>query len=132
MKATETTRRYHDTWNNHDADALVACFTKDGTYCSPDTPPIGGEALASFVEGVWTAVPDFSVEMLNGGEIEPGVVAHHWVVRGTDAVRPDGSKPTGRAFTFKELPSFGLKETRFIQIKHTVDRKALDKRLEPG
>jgi hypothetical protein len=50
MKATEVTRRYRDTWNGRDADALV-----DGTYCSPDTHPgIGGEALANFVKGVWT------------------------------------------------------------------------------
>jgi hypothetical protein len=28
MKATEITKRYHDTWNRRDADALVGCFTK--------------------------------------------------------------------------------------------------------
>jgi steroid delta-isomerase-like uncharacterized protein len=132
MKATEITRRYHDTWNNRDADALVACFTKDGTYCSPDTPPIGGEALANFVKGLWTAVPDFSVEMLNGGEIEPGVVAHHWVVRGTDAVRPDGSKPTGRAFTILGASIIQLEGDKIRSDQAYFDRKALDQQLEPA
>jgi uncharacterized protein (TIGR02246 family) len=82
MKATEVTRRYHDAWNGRDPDALVAVFTKDGTFCNPDTyPGIGGEALANFVKGVWTAIPDFSIELLNAGEIEPGVVVHHWELR---------------------------------------------------
>jgi len=39
MKATEIARRYHDTWNGRDADALVGCFTKDGILCNPDTYP---------------------------------------------------------------------------------------------
>jgi hypothetical protein len=37
MKTTEVARRYHETWNGCDADALVASFTKDGTFCNPDT-----------------------------------------------------------------------------------------------
>jgi ketosteroid isomerase-like protein len=39
MKATEITRRYHDAWSGRDANALVACFIKDGTFCNPDTYP---------------------------------------------------------------------------------------------
>jgi hypothetical protein len=51
MKEPDITRRYHDTWNGRDADALVGCFTKDGTFCNPDTyPGIGGEELANFVK----------------------------------------------------------------------------------
>jgi hypothetical protein len=78
MTPIEVTQRYYEAWNGRDADALVATFTKDGTYCSPDTyPGVSGEALANFVKDVWTALPDFSVRLLNAGEIEPGVVAHH-------------------------------------------------------
>jgi ketosteroid isomerase-like protein len=39
MKATEVTQHYHNTWNGRDSDALVATFTKDGTYCNPDPYP---------------------------------------------------------------------------------------------
>jgi hypothetical protein len=118
MKEPDITRRYHDTWNGRDADALVGCFTKDGTFCNPDTyPGIGGEELANFVKGLWTAVPDFSIELLNAGEIEPGVVAHHWLVRGTDAARTDASKLRAAPSQFRGLPSFSLKEARFVQIK---------------
>jgi SnoaL-like domain len=74
MKATEITRRYHEAWNGRDADALVATFTKDGTFCNPDTyPGVSVEALAAYVKALWTAFPDFHVEVLNAGEIEPGL-----------------------------------------------------------
>ena len=46
MKATEIARRYHDAWNGGDADALVATFTQDGTFCSPEAyPGVSGEAM---------------------------------------------------------------------------------------
>ena len=133
MKEPDITRRYHDTWKGRDPDALVACFTKDGTYCSPDTfPGIGGEELANFVKGLWTAVPDFSIELLNAGEIEPGVVAHHWLVRGTDAARADGSKPTGRSFTIQGASIIQLEGDKIRSDQAYFDRKALEKQLEPG
>ena len=103
MKATEIIQRYFDVWNGRDAAALVGAFTKDGIYCSPDTDPgINGEALATFVKGIWTAFPDFTVEPLNVGEIEAGVVALHWRVRGTNTgPGEDGSEPTGRSVSFQ-------------------------------
>jgi hypothetical protein len=103
MKATEIIQCYVDVWNGRDIDAFLAVFTKDGTYCNPDTyPGIGGEALAAFIKGVWTAFPDFSVELLNAGEIEPGLIADHWRVRGTNTgPGADGSEPTGRTVSFQ-------------------------------
>jgi hypothetical protein len=45
-------------------------------------PGIGGEALAEFVKGAWTAFPDFHLELLNCGEIEPELVAIHSGIAG--------------------------------------------------
>jgi hypothetical protein len=53
---------------------------------------VNGEALASFAKGVWKAICDFSIDLLNAGEIEPGIVAHHWLIRGTSS---------GQEFLFK-------------------------------
>ena len=73
MKSTEVARRYHEAWNGRDADALVATFTKDGTFCNPDTyPGVSGEALAAYVKGLWAAFPDFHLELLNGGKSSRG------------------------------------------------------------
>jgi hypothetical protein len=62
------------------------------------------ETLAEFVKGVWTTFSDFSVELLNVGEIEPGAGVTHWTVRVTNTGRrADGSDPTGRAISLKKV-----------------------------
>jgi steroid delta-isomerase-like uncharacterized protein len=133
MKATEVTQHYHDTWNGRDADALVATFTKDGTFCNPDTyPGISGEALAEFVKAVWTALPDFHIELLNAGEIEPGLVAHHWLITGTNTgQRIDGSAPTGRTVKFKGASIIQVEGDKILSDQCYFDRKALAEQLEP-
>jgi hypothetical protein len=99
MNTTEFIRRYADAWNGHDTDAFLAVYTKEGTYSNPDTyPGIGGEALAAYLKGLWTAFPDFSVEFLIASEIEPGLVADHWRMRGTNTGR--ASSIPRRAFVF--------------------------------
>jgi len=102
LKATEIIRRYVDAWNSHDATALVAAFTKDGTYCSPHTyPGLNMDGFAEFAETVWTSFPDLQVKLLNVGEIEAGVGATHWIVTGTNTgPGMDGSEPTGRPVSF--------------------------------
>ena len=74
-----------------------------GVGDSPDTDPgINGEALATFVKGIWTAFPDFTLEPLKVGEIEAGVVALHWRVRATNTgPGGDGGEPTGRSVSFQ-------------------------------
>lgn len=128
MKAIEVARRYHETWNGRDADALVASFTKDGIFCNPDTSPgVSGEALADFVRAVWKAVPDFSIELLNAGEIQPGVVAHHWIMRGT-ATGPgiDGGAPTGRPFAVKGASILQVEGSKIRSDNCYFDRKAFE------
>jgi len=134
MKATEIIQRYVDVWNGRDADAFLAVFTKDGTYSNPDTyPGIGGEALAAFVKGVWTAFPDFSVELLNAGEIEPGLIADHWRVRGTNTgPGGDGSEPTGRSVSFQGASIIRLEGDKILSDQTYFDRKGLDEQLAPN
>jgi hypothetical protein len=117
-KAVEVAQRYHDAWNGRDADALVAFFGKDGIFSNPDTAPgINGQALADFVQGVWKAVPDFSIEMLNSGEIEPGVVAHHWLIRGTNS---------GKEFSFKGASIIHVEGDKIRSDEAYFDRKAFE------
>ena len=116
--ATEIARRYHDTWNGRDADALVSSFTKDGIFSNPDTSPgINGEALATFVKGLWEAIPDLSIELLNAGEIEPGVVAHHWLARGTRS---------GKEFSFKGASIIHVEGDKIRSDEAYFDREALE------
>ena len=100
--------------NGRDADALVAPFGKDGTFCNPDTyPGVSGESLAAYVTALWTAFPDFQIELLNAGEIEPGLVAHHWRVRALIQARERMvASLLAEASQSRELPSFRLRERR--------------------
>jgi predicted ester cyclase len=89
-------------------------------------------SLAAFVKGVWTAIPDFSIEMLNAGEIEPGLVAHHWLIRGTNTgPGADGSEPTGRSFSFKGASIIQVEGDKIRSDQAYFDRKALDQQLAP-
>ena len=133
MNATEIIQHYVDLWNGRDAAALVGAFTKDGIYCSPDTDPgINEEALATFVKGVWTAFPDFTVEPLTVGEIEAGVVALHWRVRGTNTgPGGDGSEPTGRSVSFQGASIIRVEGDKILSDQTYFDRKGLDEQLAP-
>ena len=133
MKATEITRRYHEAWNDRDADALVAAFTKDGNFCGPDTyPGVSGEALAAHVKGLWTAFPDFHIELLNAGEIEPGVVAHRWQVQGTNTGQgADGSEPTGRTLTLTGASIIRVEGDKIVSDQCYFDRVARAEQLQP-
>jgi steroid delta-isomerase-like uncharacterized protein len=133
MNATEIIQHYVDVWNGRDATALVGAFTKDGVYCSPDTDPgVNGEALASFAKGLWTAFPDFVVELLDVGEIEAGVVALHWRVRGTNTGSgPDESKPTGRTASVKGASIIRLEGDKIRSDDAYLDRKTIEEQLAP-
>jgi predicted ester cyclase len=133
MNPTEVIRLYINTWNGRDADALVAAFTKDGTFCNPDTyPGVSGEALAAYVKGLWTAFPDFHIELLNAGEIEPGLVAIHWLIHATNTGQGmDGSAPTGRTLTLKGASIIQLEAEKIVSDQCYFDRVAVCEQLEP-
>jgi hypothetical protein len=82
-------------------------------------PGINGEALATFVTGLWEAVPDFSIELLNDGEIEPGLVAHHWLVKGTS---------DGKAFSFKGASIIRVEGDKSARMKSILTARRLNKR----
>ena len=50
---------------------------KTARFATPTPiPALPEEALAEYIKGLWTAFLDFHIEVLNAGEIEPGLVAH--------------------------------------------------------
>jgi predicted ester cyclase len=80
---------------------------------------------------VWTAFPDFRAELLNAGEIEPGLVAHHWKITCTNTGQGmDGSAPTGRAFTFKGASIVQVEGDKIVLDHSYFDRLALAE--QPG
>jgi steroid delta-isomerase-like uncharacterized protein len=132
MTPTEVIRRYGDAWNGRDANTLVAAFTKDGTFCNPHTyPGIGGEALAEFAKAIWTAFPDFRLELLNGGEIEPGVLATHWLLTGTNTGQRIEGPPTGRSVSIKGASIIQLDGDKIASDQTYFDRADFERQVEP-
>jgi|ERR1022692_1714863 steroid delta-isomerase-like uncharacterized protein len=97
-------------WNNHDAAGIASYFAPDGTYSTPTTGgPISGPAIAGFTGALFTAIPDFHVQVLSAHPIDSTTIAERWVVTGT-WTQPFpggplmGTPPTGKSFT---LPGAG-------------------------
>ena len=130
---TEVARRYGETWNGRDADALVAAFKEGGRLCHPDTyPGVSGEAIGAFVKGLWTAFPDFHIELLNGGEIAPNLVANHWLVQGTHTGQgTDGSEPTGRYIAREGASIIKVEGDKIVSDHIYFDRMAAVAQLAP-
>jgi steroid delta-isomerase-like uncharacterized protein len=130
VKPTEVIRRYIDAWNSPEASTLISAFTKDGTFCSPHTHPgIGGEKLAEFAKETWTAFPDLHLELLNVGEIEPGVMAIHWLLTGTNTGQRVEGPPTGRSVSINGASIIKLEGDKISSDQCYFDRAAFDEQL---
>jgi steroid delta-isomerase-like uncharacterized protein len=115
-----------------DAEELVAAFAEEGKYCSSHTyPGIGGEALAEFVKEARTAFPDFHLELLNCGEIEPELVAIHWLLQGTNTGQRMEGPPTGRSVSIKGASIIRLEGDKIISDQCYFDRVAFEEQLQP-
>lgn len=96
-------QEYKNAWNSHDVNALVAFYAEDGTYTNPGTGKISGEAFAQWVGGLFTAIPDFKVQVVSADPIDEDSLAEQWVITGTwKKPFPGGplvgKKPTGKSF----------------------------------
>ena len=132
MKSTDVIRRYIDAWNGRDASTFVEAFTKDGTFCNPHNyPGLGGEALAEFVTAAWTAFPDFHLELLNIGEIEPGIVAIHWLLTCTNTGQRIEGPATGRSVSIKGASIIQLEGDKIVSDQCYFDRADFDEQVEP-
>ena len=107
---------------------VFLCHNSDS---NPDTyPGIGGEALAAYLKGLWTAFPDFSAEFLSAGEIEPGLIADRWRVRGTNTgTGGNGSEPTGRSISFQGASIIRVEGDKIVSDQTYFDSKGIEKQL---
>ena len=93
----ESIRQYFDGWNRRDADAVLATFTADGTYCDPASGGrLRGEALKGYMAGLWSAFPDLSFEITSSGLVGENLAAQ-WTMRGTNTGSMMGLPPTGKS-----------------------------------
>jgi hypothetical protein len=109
--------------------ALSPVSQKTARFAIPTRiiPGLAEKLFANFVKGVWTALPDFSIELLNAGEIEPGVVAHRWLIRATHTgPGAGGSEPTGRTVSFKGASIIHIERDKIRSDQCYCDLNPLD------
>ena len=58
-------RAYFATWCSHSSTAVGACFAADGTLRDWDVSAEGREAVVKANQGIFDAVPNIKVEILN-------------------------------------------------------------------
>lgn len=131
MNAIEVVRQYHNAWNDHDADALVALFAEGGTYNNPATGQVlTGEAIGRFAQGVFAAYPDVSWELISIGDNGAGLVARQWLMRGTNTGPGlDGTPATGRTLTLPGASFNQVKGDKIRSEQDYFDQKTIDEQL---
>jgi len=127
MNAIEVAQNNLNSWNRHDADAIVAAYAEGGTYRTPRMGhPLTGQAIGDFAKSVWKAFPDASLEVISIGDTGGGLVAIQWILHGTHTgPLMDGTPPTGRKVSYPGA-SFVQVESDKIRSEQTyVDRQTV-------
>ena len=131
MNLVEIARNNFNSWNRHDADAIVAAYAEGGVYINPDLPEgIAGAAIGDFVKGLWTIFPDLSLDLKSIGDMGGELIALQWVAHGTNTgAFPDGTPGTGRKVTFLGASFDQYEGTKIRRAQAYFDRLGLQKQL---
>lgn len=130
MTNIENVRRYFKAWTDRDADAILSSLVVGGTYQDPATVmPISGEALRTYVNGLWQAFPDLTFEEESIGETGPNRVAAQWMMRGTNAGSMMGLPPTGKAVTLRGADFFTLRDDKVETVTGYFDLRELPRQI---
>jgi steroid delta-isomerase-like uncharacterized protein len=96
MALMDALDRYFAAWNSHEAARVVAALTDGGTYEDPTTGgPLGGDALAASVDGVFAAFPDVHFEIVSVAATGDESAAAQWRMIGTNTGPLPGGPATG-------------------------------------
>ena len=118
---------YKAAWNRHDVSALTGYFQQNGTLYSPDVNTVSGPALTGYLQGLFTAIPDFKVELKTANFIGNQSIADQWVIKGT-WTQPfpggplAGAKPTGKSFAVPGSGFYEWKDGKIVSGTHYFDQ----------
>ena len=123
-RAREILQRSYDLINEHDLAHVPTVFTEDIVFEDDAAPEAlrGHEDMRRFLGSIWTAFPDFRLELLQGPYLaQDGGVAAHVRMTGTmkGKLDPPGFLPTGAPISldlgaFYELEGDRIRRARII------------------
>jgi steroid delta-isomerase-like uncharacterized protein len=123
-------QQYFDAWNQRDADAVLATFAADGTYCDPASGGrLRGEALKGYMTGLWAAFPDLWFEIASAGAAGPDLMAAQWIMRGTNTGSMMGLPPTGKSVTVSGADFIRVAGGKIQSVDGYFDSRAVPEQL---
>lgn len=127
MNAIVVAQNNFNSWNRHDADAIVAAYAEGGTYRTPRIGhPLTGQAIGDFAKSVWVAFPDASLEIISIGDTGGGLVAIQWILHGTHTgPLMDGTPPTGRKVSYPGASFVQVEGDKIRSEQVYVDRQTV-------
>lgn len=98
---TQVLKRATEAWNEHDADAVAACYAEDAKLYDVGLPdPLRGRAaIREAVAGYLAAFSDFHVANLGEPIVSGNRTAQEWKVTGTNDGELMGLAPAGKTAT---------------------------------
>ena len=106
--ALEFSQRLIVAWNAHQADQLLELMTDDVVYDDASWPARmhGQAAVRGFLESTWRAVPDLSLELIEGPLVDPAAPQDRRLLARASAPRPapgirPACHPTARRISFE-------------------------------
>ena len=130
MTNLKTIEAYGAGWNARDADAVLATFGNNGTYQDPTTNgPISGQQLKGYLEGLWSAFPDLSFELLDIAETGPDSASFEWVMTGTNTGSMNGLPPTGKTVSLEGADFVQFARGKIARIKGYFDSGTVPRQI---
>jgi carboxymethylenebutenolidase len=118
-------RGYIDAWNRHDLDAIVDSVTEDFIYderpTTMDRPLQGRSALRAYLERIFAAFPDLSIELTScdAGSV---LAVSESIMRGTHLGRLNGLPATRRRITARVACVFEVRDGKLAHERLYWDR----------
>jgi len=107
---TEVVQQVFSGINAHDLDAMRAVWAPDVVERFPDKTCRGHEELSAYFAGLFAALPDFRMEVVNTIE-EGDTVYARWRMTGTHTGGLfNGIDPTGKAIALDGIDEFTIRE----------------------
>jgi steroid delta-isomerase-like uncharacterized protein len=107
---TEVVQRVFDAINAHDVNALREVWAQDVTERLPDQTCHGADELAEYYSGLFAAMPDFHMEVVQTLEEGEAVFAR-WVLTGNHTGGPfAGIDRTGASIRLDGIDEFTIRD----------------------
>ena len=123
----ELVARWVAAWNSHQADRVLELLTEDVEVRDDSWPTAmhGHAEVATFLEGLWRAMPDMTFELTSGPYVIPGEprASFRWHGSGTFTGRmdPPGFGPTGRRWEVDGADFHEYRDGRIAKLRVILD-----------